>query len=88
MESIELEFKEEALLELAKGAIKRKTGARGLRSILENLLKDLMFEMPDLKDLKKVVINNDVVLKKTPPLLMFSNRDSSQKKIKINYNKS
>lgn len=87
MESIELEFKEEALLELAKGAIKRKTGARGLRSILENLLKDLMFEMPDLKDLKKVVINNDVVLKKTPPLLMFSNRDSSQK-LKINYNKS
>ena len=57
MESVELEFKNDALKEIAKMAIKRKTGARGLRSIMEDLLMDLMFETPDSKDLKKIIIN-------------------------------
>ena len=60
-------------------AILRKIGARGLRSIMENLLVDLMFESPDLKELKKIVINSDVVEKKSKPILMFSNRENSQK---------
>ena len=52
------------LKEIAKLAIEQKTGARGLRSIIENLLIDLMFEAPDKKDLEKIVINKDVVLAK------------------------
>ena len=79
MENVELEFKKEALQEVAKLAINRKTGARGLRSIMENLLIDLMFETPNLKDLKKIVINYDVVTKKTPPILLFSSNKATNK---------
>tara|TARA_Y100000590_G_scaffold164268_1_gene188221 strand:- start:1928 stop:3193 length:1266 start_codon:yes stop_codon:yes gene_type:complete len=81
MENIELEFNPDALKEVAKMAIKRKTGARGLRSILENLLIDLMFEAPNLKDLKKIIINYDVVIKKTPPILLFSSNKNNNKLI-------
>ena len=84
MDNIELEIKDEALIEIAKLAVKRKTGARGLRSIMENLLVDSMFESPDLKDLKKIVINKDVVSKKTDPILMFASKNSQ----KIAVNKS
>ena len=56
MDNIDLEIKNDALIEIAKLAIKRKTGARGLRSIMENLLVDLMFESPDQKELKKSTI--------------------------------
>ena len=79
MENVELEFKKEALQEVAKLAINRKTGARGLRSIMENLLIDLMFETPNLKDLKKIVINYDVVTKKTPPILLFASNKATNK---------
>ena len=81
MENIELEFNPDALKEVAKMAIKRRTGARGLRSILENLLIDLMFEAPNLKDLKKIIINYDVVIKKTPPILLFSSNKNNNKLI-------
>ena len=84
MDNIELEIKDEALIEIAKLAVKRKTGARGLRSIMENLLVDSMFESPDLKDLKKIVINKDVVSKKTDPIMMFASKNSQ----KIAVNKS
>ncbi len=79
MDNVELEIKEDALKEVAKMAIKRKTGARGLRSIMENLLVDLMFNTPDMKDLKKIVINNEVVNKKSSPLLLFSNKQNTEK---------
>ena len=79
MENVELEFKEEALKEIAKLAIERKTGARGLRAILENLLTDLMFNIPDYKDLKKVIINHEAVTNKNPPILMFSSKNNSKK---------
>ncbi len=84
MDNVELEIKNEALNEIAKLAVKRKTGARGLRSILEELLMDLMYETPDLKDLNKIIINDEVLTKKKKPLLMFSNKDNS----KIAVNKS
>ena len=74
MDNISLEIKKDALEEIAKMAIKRKTGARGLRSIIENLLIDLMFETPDLRDLKKIIINSEVVTKKSLPILLFSNK--------------
>lgn len=79
MEDIELEFKKDALQEIAKMAIKRKTGARGLRSLMEDLLIDLMFEAPDSKDLKKVIINYDVATKKTPPILLYSSHKGANK---------
>jgi ATP-dependent Clp protease ATP-binding subunit ClpX len=79
MEDIDLEFDNGALKEISKKAIKRKTGARGLRSIMEDLLVDLMFETPDFKDLKKIIINHDVVTKKVPPILVFASNSSDQK---------
>ena len=79
MDNIELEIKKDARKEIAKMAISRKTGARGLRSIMENILIDLMFKAPDLKDLNKIVINNDVVTKKSSPIMMFSSKSNNEK---------
>ena len=76
MDNVQLEIKDDALIEIAKLAILRKTGARGLRSIMEELLLDLMYETPDQKDLKKVVINRNVVIKKNKPIMMYSSKDS------------
>ena len=82
MDKIELEIKNEALDEIAKLALNRKTGARGLRSIMESLLMDLMYESPDQKDLVKIVINSDVVTNKVKPILIYS--DKINRKIAIN----
>ena len=79
MDNIELEIKNEALVEIAKLAVLRKTGARGLRSIMEDLLVDLMYTAPDQTELKKIIINKDVLIKKTKPILLFSNKDNNQK---------
>ena len=79
MDNIELEIKNDALLEIANLAVKHNTGARGLRSIMENLLIDLMFESPDQKQLKKIVINSEVVKKMSQPILLFANKDNNQK---------
>ena len=79
MDNIILEIKDDALKEIAKMAIKRKTGARGLRSIMENLLSDLMFKSPDLKELKKIIINFDVVTNKSSPIMLFSNKTNTEK---------
>ena len=61
-----LEFEEEALTEMAKLALERKIGARGLRSILEDIMLDIMYDLPNYKD-KKITITKDVVLKKEEP---------------------
>jgi len=84
MDNVELEIKNDALIEIAKLAVKRNTGARGLRSIMEELLVDLMYEAPDQTNLKKIIINNQVVKKKNKPMLMFAGKDSE----KIAVNKS
>ena len=84
MDNINLEIKNDALIEIAKLAVKRKTGARGLRSIMEDLFVDLMYESPDQKDLNKIVINSDVVTKKIEPVLVFSPKGNE----KIAVNKS
>jgi len=82
MDKIDLEIKNDALNEIASLAVKRKTGARGLRSIMEDILVDLMFESPDQKDLTKIIINNEVVKNKVKPILMFSEKNNQ--KIAIN----
>ena len=79
MDNIELEIKNEALNEIAKLAVLRKTGARGLRSIMEDLLVDLMYETPDQTELKKIIINRDVLIKKTKPMLLFTHKDENRK---------
>ena len=79
MDGVKLEIKEDALKEIAKLAVSQNTGARGLRSIIEDSLMDLMYKVPDQKDLYKVVINKDVIAKKTDPILIYSNKEDSQK---------
>ena len=61
MEGIELRFQDEALSSISKKAIERKTGARGLRSIMEGILLDTMFELPGLDGVEEVVISREVV---------------------------
>ena len=72
MDEVDLEFRDDALRAIARRAIERKTGARGLRSILENILMDTMFEIPTTSDIDSVVINEDVVVSNAPPLLVHS----------------
>ncbi len=79
MDGVNLEFKPEALVEIAKLAVVQNTGARGLRSIIEDTLIDLMYNVPDIKDLYKIVINNDVVTKKSEPIFIYSNKQNNQK---------
>ena len=79
MDGVNLEIKNDALKEIAKLAIEQKTGARGLRSILETLLNELMFKAPDYKDLEKIIINKDVVNKNSEAIMIFNNKNSNQK---------
>ena len=79
MDNVNLEFKNDALIQIAMLAIKQNTGARGLRSIIEGTLIELMFSIPDIKDLDKVVINKEVVSKKSEPILIYSNKGNTQK---------
>ncbi|MBB4302564.1 ATP-dependent Clp protease ATP-binding subunit ClpX [Rhodobium orientis] len=74
MESVELTFQEEALRAIARKAIERKTGARGLRSIMETILLDTMFELPSLEGVKEVVIAAEVVDGKARPLYIYEDR--------------
>ena len=71
MEGSELELREEALHAIAKKAMERKTGARGLRTILENLLLDTMYELPSLEGVSKVVIDESVVEGSNQPFLVY-----------------
>jgi ATP-dependent Clp protease ATP-binding subunit ClpX len=72
MEGVELEFREEALHAIARMALDRKTGARGLRSILEHALLDVMFDLPSMSNVSKVVVDEGVIRGENPPLLIYS----------------
>ena len=79
-EGVKLTFKEEALLEIAKKAITKKTGARGLRSILESLLLKTMFDLPSQENVKEVIIDRSVVLGEKEPIVVYSkNKDITDK---------
>ena len=71
MEDCELEFRDEALHAVAKKGMERKTGARGLRSILEKVLLDTMYDLPTLEGLSKVIVDADVIDNKSKPLLIY-----------------
>lgn len=77
MEGVALEFYPSALREIARRTLERKTGARGLRSVLEDILLDTMYTLPDYNDIEKVVIDKAVIEKKEPPRLIYT--DGRQK---------
>jgi len=76
-EDVNLEFKEEALEEIAKKAINKKTGARGLRSILESILLKTMFSLPDLENAESVIIDKTVAKGKSEPIVTYSKAKST-----------
>ncbi len=78
MENVDLTFHENALSAIAKRAIERKTGARGLRSIMEAILLDTMFELPALEGVQEVVISEEVVTGSARPLYIYSEREKEK----------
>ncbi|MDB5702551.1 MAG: clpX, partial [Sphingomonadales bacterium] len=72
MEDVDLGFTDDALVAIAKKGIERKTGARGLRSILESILLDTMFDLPSMDGVDEVMIENDVVAGTKEPLRVYS----------------
>lgn len=75
MEGVELEFRDDALRAVAKRAMKRKTGARGLRTILESVLLDTMYELPSSTNAKKVVLDEAVVFGETKPYVVYESEE-------------
>ena len=73
MEGVELEIRPDALLAVARKALKRKTGARGLRTILESVLLDTMYELPSMENVSKVVVDESVINHQTEPYIIYSN---------------
>lgn len=71
MEGAELEFREDSLIAIARKSMERKTGARGLRTIVENVLLDTMYELPSSENIRKVVIDESVILGESEPFLVY-----------------
>lgn len=76
MEGVDIDFRNDALQEVAHQAMERKTGARGLRSILENVLLDVMYDVPSDKAISKVVIDGNVIRGETAPVLIYENTEA------------
>ncbi len=72
MESVHLKFTEESLRAIAREAMKRKSGARGLRAIMENIMLDVMYEMPSQPNIKEVVVSEEVVTRNEPPIIVYT----------------
>ena len=83
MEGCEVEFRQDALYAVARKAMERKTGARGLRSILENTLLDTMYDLPSMDNVSKVVIDEGVIKGESQPLLIYS-QDEQQGRVANN----
>ncbi len=82
MEGVDIEFRGQALHDIAQLAMKRKTGARGLRSILENILLDTMYELPSLSYASKVVIDEGVIKGESKPLVIYDNPKKQKQGVK------
>ena len=76
MDNVELEFTQEALVAIAKEALKRKTGARGLRAIIEDIMRDIMFELPTMENVEKCIITDKVVQKQEEVIVVKANTNS------------
>ncbi len=77
MEKVNLKFTDGALVAIAREALKRKTGARGLRSILENAMLDVMYEIPSQDRVKEVVVNEEVLLHRAKPIILYEVAESA-----------
>jgi ATP-dependent Clp protease ATP-binding subunit ClpX len=77
LEKVNLKFTDGALVAIAKEALERKTGARGLRSVLENAMLDVMYDIPSQDRVKEVVINEDVILKQARPIVLYDCAESA-----------
>jgi ATP-dependent Clp protease ATP-binding subunit ClpX len=71
MEGVELELREDGLRAVARKAMERKTGARGLRTILENVLLDIMYDLPSLKNVARVIVDETVITGDSKPYLVY-----------------
>ena len=78
-EDVNLEFREEALEEIAKKAINKKTGARGLRSILENILLKTMYDLPSQEDIEEVIVDVSAVKGQSQPILVHTKNDNKSR---------
>jgi len=78
LEDVELEFREDALIAMAKKAMKRKTGARGLRSIVEAVLLDTMYDLPSIENVSKVVVDESVIKGESKPLIIYSSGEEEK----------
>lgn len=78
MEGVDIEFREDALRMIARRSMERKTGARGLRSILENVLLDTMYDLPSIEGLAKVVVDEGVILGDSKPLMIYETSEISK----------
>ena len=78
MENVELDIRDDALNEIAKKAISMKTGARGLRSIIENILLDTMYQVPSENELEKVVVDSSCVNGESAPLYVYKSESKAQ----------
>ena len=74
LEDVELKFTEEALLAVASDALKRKSGARGLRAILESVMLDIMYDIPSMPDIRECVVGEEVITRGESPLLLYENK--------------
>ena len=78
LEDVELEFREDALIAMAQKAMKRKTGARGLRSIVEAVLLDTMYDLPSIENVSKVVVDESVIKGESKPLVIYSSGEEEK----------
>ena len=74
MEGVKLKFTDDAVRAVAKQALKRKVGARGLRAILEEVMLDLMYEVPSQPDIKEVVISEDTIVRREQPIVVYAHK--------------
>ncbi|MEG6566288.1 ATP-dependent Clp protease ATP-binding subunit ClpX [Thermoanaerobacterium saccharolyticum] len=82
LDGVKLEFDKKALSVIAQKAIDRKTGARGLRSILEELMLDVMYEIPSSDNIEKCIITEETVLSNAPPTIVYSESQKTKKRVK------
>ncbi|HRF53626.1 MAG TPA: AAA family ATPase, partial [Aquimonas sp.] len=81
LEGVDLEFRPDALAAVARKALSRKTGARGLRTILEQVLLDTMFDLPSIDGVSKVVVDETVINEKSPPYLVYESASLTSKAV-------
>ena len=78
MENVEVDFRDDALRAIAERAMERKTGARGLRSILESVLLETMYDLPSSASVAKVIIDESVINGESEPMLMYENKEQAK----------